>query len=131
MRTFSLESVLMITTLIAVCLGLGAMEPAYGVLLAIFSLPALVRTVGIRARRKIAGRSMSLVQKSVTFLASMVLVVVIVFATVTTFFTICNAALEIPLLNSNIGAVLGFIVCLSASLGVAVFLVRAFWHRDF
>ena len=42
---FSLSSLFLITTLIAVCLGVTLLMPGLGVLLWIFAVPALVRTV--------------------------------------------------------------------------------------
>src|SRR5262245_58847993 len=49
---FSLSSLMLVMTLIAVCLGLLKVSPGYGILLIIVATPALVRTMVATTRRK-------------------------------------------------------------------------------
>jgi len=136
MRTFSLESVLMITTLIAVCLGLGTLGPVWGILLAVISAPAVMRTIGVRTRRKIAGKPMGLYDKASVFLASVALVYAIGIATAATFGLVgvaCAfvlvALLKTPPTESVYVFLAFFVASLYSSLGVAGFLIYHFWRR--
>lgn len=74
---FSLASVFLIITLIAVCLGSLRLAPGLGILLIIVATPALVRTCVVGAREKRAGHSLSIGEKVVAFLASSAIIVLV------------------------------------------------------
>lgn len=74
---FSLASVFLIITLIAVCLGSLRLAPGLGVLLIIVATPALVRTCVVGIREKRAGRTLSIGEKVVAFLASSAIIVLV------------------------------------------------------
>jgi len=89
---FSLESLLMVITLAAVCLGAFAATPGLGILALIVAAPALLRTVyeGRQARRQ--GKSRSLTEKLLSFAASAGIAVAALSAAAAAFFTACTAS---------------------------------------
>ncbi|MCO6454564.1 MAG: hypothetical protein J5I93_04530 [Pirellulaceae bacterium] len=93
-RTFSLESLMLVVTLVAVCLSVGVWVPGLGILLAVLSTPALVRTVVVQLRRKAQGQPLSVGEKLTTFLASLGFVVLIGVALLITLFFACLAIVE-------------------------------------
>jgi len=84
-RTFSLATLLLIITLVSVFLGITVRVPAAGVIVMFLALPALVRTVMIRTRRKAKGLAMPLGAKVVAFVQSLAIIVVICIASVGAF----------------------------------------------
>jgi hypothetical protein len=74
---FSLATVFLIITLIAVCLGSLRLAPGLGVLLIIVATPALIRTCVVGIREKQAGHVLSLGEKVVAFLASSAIIVLV------------------------------------------------------
>ena len=89
LRTFSLESILLVVTLVAVILGVSAWAPGPGITLAVVSTPALLRAVGIRIRKKARGESMTAAEKFWAFTSSIGVVLTILFSWVTTFLVVC------------------------------------------
>lgn len=67
---FSLETLMLVITLIAVCLGMIMALPGLGVLVAIVAAPALVRTLVAGYQERSAGTPLTLGEKLLTFLAS-------------------------------------------------------------
>ena len=67
---FSLETLLLIVTLSAVCLGALVAAPGLGVLLLVIAVPALVRTCVSGIRSKQHGEKLTAVDKVMAFLAS-------------------------------------------------------------
>jgi hypothetical protein len=67
---FSLETLMLVITLIAVCLGVIMAAPGLGILVAVVAAPALVRTLVAGYQERKAGRPMTLGEKLLTFLAS-------------------------------------------------------------
>jgi hypothetical protein len=67
---FSLETLMLVITLIAVCLGMIMAAPGVGVLVAIVAAPALVRTLVAGYQDRQAGTPMTLGEKLLTFAAS-------------------------------------------------------------
>ncbi len=95
-RSFTLATIFLVMTLIAVCMGVVVMSPGLGIVLAILSLPAFVRT-GLRVQRRVAlGKSVTTGQKIGWFLGSLAAAVVVAVVVVT------------------VAAVGMFFVCLSA-----------------
>jgi hypothetical protein len=67
---FSIQSLLLITTLIAVCLGALVSVPGLGILALIIAVPALVRTFVTGAAMKREGHKLTTTDKIMTFFAS-------------------------------------------------------------
>jgi hypothetical protein len=67
---FSLESLMLVVTLVAVCLGVTMAAPGFGILLCIIAAPALIRTLMAGYQERAAGHKMSIGEKVLTFLAS-------------------------------------------------------------
>jgi hypothetical protein len=86
---FSLESLFLVTTLVAVGLGVFLLVPGLGILLAVVAIPALVRTLAAGYRKRQAGVQLSAGQKIGTFLLSFFLILAIGFAGCIAFFLVC------------------------------------------
>jgi hypothetical protein len=89
---FSLESMLLVVTLAAVCLGAFVATPGLGILALIVAAPALLRTVyeGHQARRQ--GKSLTLGEKLLAFSASAGIALAALSAAAAAFFTACTAS---------------------------------------
>ena len=98
---FSLATMMLTITLVAVLLGVFLMSPGIGILLAVVVAPAFLRTCIVMARRKARGQPVSLADKLGSFAASFAFSLgFVVFvglagavAVVAAFFVICWAAL--------------------------------------
>jgi ribosomal protein L40E len=137
-RTFSLSTMFLWTTLVAVMVGAGTIHPALAFYLALLTVPAALRTVGIAVRRKRRrGERMSAVEKIGAFFSSMGLVLVIEVAAYIAFCAVC-----FPIGLAGFGAaehgdaagsmVMGFAVIAGSAAGITVayFLIRAYWRKD-
>ena len=89
--TFSLSSLMLVMTLIAVCFGLGGIEPGLGIGIAFLVTPAALRTAVAATRRRRAGHGMSIAEKLVAFAASLGVVIAIIVATGVAFYATCWA----------------------------------------
>jgi hypothetical protein len=128
-RTFSLTSMFLWTTLVAVIMGVATFAPGLAVTIAILSLPAAVRTIGAVYRRKQRrGGSISASEKIETFIASFGIVVAIVIGALGAFTAVCFP-LGLASFAANAGglAVFAFIAGIAAGLVVAISLTRRFW----
>jgi hypothetical protein len=67
---FSLESLMLVVTLVAVCLGMIMALPGLGILISIVAAPALVRTLIAGYQEKAAGGHLTLAEKVMAFIAS-------------------------------------------------------------
>jgi hypothetical protein len=90
---FSLETLLLIVTLAAVCLGALVTVPGLGVLLLIIAVPALVRTclTGISAKKQ--GGKLTTADKVMAFLASAAITWAAFAAAGMAFFAACSLSL--------------------------------------
>ncbi|MCC6491730.1 MAG: hypothetical protein IT424_01775 [Pirellulales bacterium] len=117
--SFSISTMLIITTLVAVCSGLLASYPGLGVLVSILLVPVLVRTAKVVRRREAAGAQVPVGQKialgATSFAATIVIATVVGFATFCCFCATCAAIFG---LGSNEPEFLG--IALAASLLAAV-----------
>ncbi|MCA9101693.1 MAG: hypothetical protein KDA63_11110 [Planctomycetales bacterium] len=86
---FSLATLLLVTTFVAVLLGVTARAPGLGVTLAIVATPALIKTARIGHRRKAAGAPLSAGDKAITFAAALGIVIATVVAAGGAFFFTC------------------------------------------
>jgi hypothetical protein len=94
---FSLESLMLVITLVAVCLGMIVAMPGVGVLVAIVAAPALVRTLIAGFQQRAAGSQMTLSEKALTFLASTGITMAVLAAGGTAFASACFASCLVAL----------------------------------
>lgn len=104
---FSLESLLMVITLAAVCLGAFVTTPGLGVLALIVAAPALLRTVyeGHQARQR--GKSLTLAEKMMSFAASAGIALAALSAAAGAFFAACTASILAVCFTSAAGGNIG------------------------
>lgn len=129
--TFSIASVLLLTTLSAVFFSVLMMAPGLAILLAILSLPALVRTGLAAHRRSQLGKPIPPMRKLLWFLSSLtvttILVVVVLVASLGTFCAVCLSA------NSQDAIPVVFLFAGAVAIGILVassYWIRYRWRRD-
>lgn len=89
---FSLESMLLVITLVAVCLGMIVAMPGIGVLAAIVAGPALIRTLMVGYQERRAGHKQSIGEKVLAFLASTGVAIAVLLAGASAFGAACFAS---------------------------------------
>ena len=89
--TFSLSSLMLVMTLIAVTLGVGAQEPGLGFAFALLVAPAAIRTSVAAARRRRAGTGMGVTEKLWAFAASLGIVLATAVSGGAAFYATCWA----------------------------------------
>jgi hypothetical protein len=133
-HSYTLASLMLIVTLISVFLGVTVRSPALGTALAFLCVPALVRTIMIRARLKARGLPMSFSDKVREFLWSLFVVAVIATASAGTLFL--TGSLVVQLSDASHGAVqpaadvfglLGLLMAVGLSGFVGLVLIRQLW----
>lgn len=70
-QQFSLATILLVITLIAVCLGVFRQSPGFGIAVVCFAAPALIRTVVVGVQTKRVGQRLSIGDKLGVFAASL------------------------------------------------------------
>ncbi len=100
---FSLETLMLIVTLVAVCLGMLAAAPGLGVLVSVVAAPALIRTLIAGYQEKAVGTKLTLGEKVITFLASTGVTIAVLSAGGTAFLAACFASCLVVLGVSNVG----------------------------
>ncbi|MDX1944853.1 MAG: hypothetical protein SFU86_05550 [Pirellulaceae bacterium] len=90
---FSIETLLLVTTLVAVCLGASVAVPGLGIPVSILALPALVRTLVASHQQRAVGHKLTLGEKALTFLVSTGLMVAVFAAGGAAFFATCTVLL--------------------------------------
>jgi hypothetical protein len=98
---FSLESLMLVITLVAVCLGMIVAIPGLGVLVSIVAAPALIRTLVAGFQQRSAGTQMTLGEKALTFVASTGVTLAVLAAGGTAFASACFASCLVALGVSN------------------------------
>src|SRR5262245_23246115 len=68
---FSIATILLVTTLIAVCLGVFRLSPGFGIAMICFAAPALIRTFIVGVQQKRVGQRLSIGDKLTAFAASL------------------------------------------------------------
>jgi hypothetical protein len=129
---FSLASLFLITTLVAVCLGLSLLSPGLGILLGIVAVPALVRTMAATVREKEAGLRITFVQKLETFVISVFLMGAVGIAGIIAFCFACTTgafAAGAFRSNSNNEFAFALLMGAAAGLGLIGWLVWMTWPR--
>jgi len=115
---FSLASLLLIMTLVAVCIGVFRLLPGLGILLAIFALPALVRTSMDVTKHKQRGAPLGMLGKVGSFVVSLVVAVMVTIAAFAAAFAVCAVGLpaasgvapDVALIIANGGLLVGLAV---------------------
>jgi hypothetical protein len=129
-RTFSLSTMFLWTTLVAVVAALGRIEPGLAIGLAVLSFPAALRTIWSVGRRKMrTGQRMTGLEKIETFLASLGIVLAIVTGAAIAFTATCfPIGLAGFSMNWDGGWIfLGAIAGLLVAGAVAFLLIRRLW----
>lgn len=86
---FSLATILLVITLIAVCLGVFRISPGFGLAMIAFSVPALIRTFVAGVQQKRTGQRLTVGDKLTAFAASMGIMVLVGIAAVIAFQIAC------------------------------------------
>jgi len=120
--TFRINSLLIVTAVIAVCLGVMHERLVLGIILAVAVAPALVYTFIVAARRKARGRPIAVLEKVGTFLAALAGVVVIALAAVIAFFVTCIPVAFADVGAGNTGAMLALVTGGTAGVATAAFM---------
>lgn len=130
---FSLATVFLIITLIAVCLGTLRLAPGVGVLLMIVAAPALIRTCIVGVKEKRGGHSLSIGEKLIAFLASSAIVVLVGVAGLIAFqiacWGSCAAVAGIQQKEGENAMLIGIGIGCIAGLGTIIWLIWKTWPR--
>lgn len=86
--SFSLNSLMLVVTLIACCLGLGAVAPGWAAFVGILAVPAFVRTLGFTSLRRRHNQPATPTEKVVNFVVSLGLMLGIILVTSIVVFTV-------------------------------------------
>ncbi len=133
---FSIETLLLVTTLIAVLAGLFHYSPGLAVALIIFAVPALVRTVFVGRREKRRGQRVTAGGKIGHFFLSLIIMYAVWVAASTAFFVAAAGTCFAAIAASNASdeaatgiAIVGLIVSAVIGLFVAGLLLWATWPK--
>lgn len=88
-QQFSLATILLVITLIAVCLGTFRISPGFGIAVICFSVPALIRTVVVGVQNKSVGQRLTIGDKLRVFAASLGIMVLVGIAAFVAFQIAC------------------------------------------
>lgn len=133
---FSIETILLVTTLVAVLLGLFRYSPGLAALLIAFSVPALVRTIFVGRREKRRGQRVSAGGKIGQFFLSLLIMYAVwqaasmafLIALAGTCFAALFASSAAPELGEGVGIV-GLVLSSAIGLVVAGVLAWATWPK--
>jgi hypothetical protein len=122
---FSLASLFLVMTLVAVCLGVFMLAPGLGILLAVVATPALVRTTFTASYYKQVGAPLTPAWKIRAFLVSLFIMLAVGVATFVAFQVVCwTGALltqgQDPWPNALVGALVGLLVALPVMIWLLV-----------
>jgi hypothetical protein len=134
-RTYSLSTLFLWTTLVACVMGVVRIAPGLGIVLAVLSLPAALRTVGRVGRlRTKTGRAMTVSGKISTFMSSLTICFVIALGASTAFTLTC---FPIGLLGFSSGGGGGGVLILAVIAGLIAggfagyWLIRWLWRQRY
>ena len=133
-RQFSIATLLLVTTLIGVSLGLFRVSPALGVLSLVLIIPAVIRTTLLARRERFFGGRMTAAEKVAVFLGSLVVAFLCLAATVIAGGAACTvcilsggaASLMIGLEANNVPAANGAMALFGTLAFVATLLAGAY-----
>jgi len=118
-QTFALSSLFLFITLISVCLGVFVAVPGLGILLAILTVPALVRASVLASRDRAQSGGENVGNKVAYFLSSLGVVFLIALAGVASFFAACFVACPIVMATESEGLV-GFFMIVAGLIALTV-----------
>ena len=135
---FSVSTMLLVTTLVAVCVALFAAAPGLGILLSIIAVPPFIRTLMLVRRRKVKGQEVSTAAKVGLYLGSLGVTLVITYVTlIASLLTFCLSCMGVFAAGGGNNETGAFAVAILLSLAIAGLLVWAFskwvryrWQRD-
>jgi hypothetical protein len=133
-RTFSLSTMFLWTTLLAVVMGVATFAPGLAIALAVISFPAALRTIGTVARRtQLRGVSLSVPEKIEAFVASLGVVLAIAVGAGIAFMAVC-LPVGMAAAAANVGGEFGFfvpaVIAGTMAAGAAAFLLgRRIWPQ--
>lgn len=123
--SYSLSTLMLITTLVAVCCGLFVAAPGLGVGVCILLVPVLVRTAMVVSRREEAGLPVSAGEKIGlvigSFVVTTVVLTVVAVAAVGTFCAVC--------LTARTEAAIPFALLIGGGAGIAILVLMIRWVR--
>jgi hypothetical protein len=122
---FSLASLFLVVTLVAVWLGVFLLAPGLSILLAVFATPAAIRTMITSSYRRTAGAALTPLQKLGAFLISLLLMAVIGLATFVAFQVVCWSGAFLAQGNETYPNLLAGVVC--GLIGAAPVLIWLLW----
>lgn len=130
--SFSLSTMLLITTLVAICCGLIAAAPGLGIVACVLLAPVLVRTARVVRRREAAGARVSPAEKvglaATSFVVAMVMATVVGFAAFCCFCAVCAFAYGSSGNEPGL-LLLAFGVSVAAGLSIWGFVKLVQWSR--
>ncbi len=133
--SFSLETLMVVMTLVAVGVGAIMLFPGIGIILAIMLLPAFVRTAMVVQRRAEQGQAVALWQRVALFFGSfatlMVILAVVAVASVGTFCALCLGLYQSG--SQDMSVPLASLAAIATTITVIVFAtkwIRRRWRRD-
>ena len=100
-QQFSLATILLVITLIAVCLGVLRISPGFGIAVLVFAVPALIRTVVVGAQVKSVGQRLSIGEKLTAFAASLGIMILVGIAGVVAFQIACWGTCGVIMLTAD------------------------------
>jgi hypothetical protein len=122
---FSLASLFLVTTLVAVFLGVFMLAPGLGILLAVFATPATIRTMIASNYKRSAGTPWTTAEKIAAFFVSLVIMVAIGFAAFVAFQVVCWSG---ALLTQGNETYPNILVGLSSGLVAAIVVLVWLWR---
>lgn len=128
---FSLATILLVMTLIAVCFGAFGISPGLGLAVAAFAAPALIRTLVVGAQQKRAGQRLSIADKLTAFLASLGIMILVAVAAIVAFQIACwgtcgiIAAADSQSLVDEAGFIASVVVGSAAAIAVGIWILWA------
>jgi hypothetical protein len=121
---FSLASLFLVMTLVAVCLGVIMIAPGLGILFAFITTPAFIRTMVAASRGRQIGAPLSPLEKTGIFLISWFIMCAVGIASVVAFMAVCVAG---ALITEGAGARLEIILTVGVLGGLAAAIPLTVW----
>jgi hypothetical protein len=121
---FSLASLFLVMTLVAVCLGVFMIAPGLGILFAFITTPAFIRTMVAASRGRQVGEPMSAMEKTGIFLISWFIMCAVGIASVVAFMAVCFAG---ALITESVGASLEIVLMAGVLGGLAAAIPLTVW----
>jgi hypothetical protein len=123
--SFSLGTLFVVMTLVAICCGLFIAAPGLGITVCIVLAPVLVRTAMVVNRREAAGRPVSMAEKAGLIFSSLlvahVILAVVIVAAVGSFCAVC--------LSAGTEAAIPFAIMAAAIPTILVLMLMVRWVR--